>query len=110
MARDIVCAEAELSIAANNLVEYADFLSRTIESYIDVLYKIQTRGIRDDLVCSELSSIAQMIEPCKAEIKEVCDEISADVREYIVGIARADNFTFPGEITSKIISLVTQFL
>lgn len=25
MAKDIVCAEAELSIAANNLVEYADF-------------------------------------------------------------------------------------
>ena len=41
MAKDIVCAEAELSIAANNLVEYADFLSRTIESYVTVLSEIQ---------------------------------------------------------------------
>ena len=110
MAKDIVCAEAELSIAANNLVEYADFLSRTMESYVAVLSEIQEKGIQDDLVCSKLSSIAQSLKPYKTSINGECEEIADDVRVYIAGISRADNFKFPTDITSTIVSLVAQFL
>lgn len=110
MAGDIVCAEAELSIAANNLAEYADFLSRSIESYIAVLSEIQEKGIKDDLVCAKLSSIAQSLTPYKTSITDECEEIAADVKEYITGISNADNFKFPSDITSTISSLVAQFL
>lgn len=107
---DVVCAEAELSTAANNLVEYADFLSRTMEAYTTVLAEIQEKGIQDDLVCSKLSSIAQSLKPYKTSIKDECVDISTDVRDYIAGVARADNFRFPTDITTTIASLVAQFL
>ena len=107
---DIVCAESELSIAANNLVEYADFLVRTIEAYISVLSEIQEKGIQDDLVCSKLSSIAQSLEPYKISIMEECEDIAGEVRDYIQGVATADNFRFPVDITSTISSLVAKFL
>ena len=106
MAKDIVCAEAELSIAANNLVEYADFLSRTMESYVAVLSEIQEKGIQDDLVCSKLSSIAQSLKPYKTSIKDECEDVASDVKDYIAGISKADNFRFPTDIAS----LVAQFL
>ena len=54
MNTDIVCAEGELSIAANNLAEYADFLSRIMEAYVDILSQIQNNGIQDDLFCLKL--------------------------------------------------------
>lgn len=107
---DIVCAEGELSIAANSLVEYADFLSRTMEAYVSVLSEIQEKGIQDDLVCSKLSSIAQSLQPYKTLIKDECEDVAADVRDYIAGVSRADNFSFPTDITSTIASLVAQFL
>lgn len=107
---DIVCAEGELSIAANKLVEYADFLSRTMESYVAVLAEIQEKGIQDDLVCSKLSSIARSLNPYKTSIKDECDDIAGDVRAYITGVAQVDNFNFPTDITSSIASLVAQFL
>lgn len=110
MAKDIVCAEAELSIVANNLVEYADFLSRTMEKYVAVLSEIQEKGIQDDLVCSNLSSIAQSLKPYKTSIKDECEDVAADVKDYISGISRADNFKFPTDITSTIASLVARFL
>lgn len=110
MAKDIVCAEEELSIVANNLVEYADFLSRTMESYVTVLSEIQEKGIQDDLVCSKLSLIAQSLKPYKTSIKDECEDIAANVRGYIVEITRVDNFKFPTDITSTIASLVAQFL
>lgn len=110
MRTDIVCAEAELSVAANNIVEYADFLSRTIESYISVLSDIQEKGIQDDLVCAKLSSIAHSLQPYKTSIKEECEDIATDTRDYITGIARADNFRFPTDITSTIATLVAQLL
>ncbi len=110
MAKDIVCAEAELSIATNNLIEYADFLSRTIESYIAVLSEIQEKGLQDDLVCSKLSSIEQSLKPYKTSIKYECENVATDVRDYVAEISRADNFRFPTDITSTIVSIIEQFL
>lgn len=110
MAKDVVCAEAELSIAANNLVEYADFLCRTMETYIAVLSEIQERGIQDDLVCSKLSAIALALKPYKTSIKDECEEVAIDVNAYMAGIASADCFQFPTGITATIDSLVAQFL
>lgn len=110
MKTDIVCAESELSMAVNNLVEYADFLTRTMESYISVLSEIQENGIQDDLVCSKLSSIAQSLKPYKTSILDECEDIFTDVKDYIAGVAVADNFKFPNNITTTIASLVDRFL
>lgn len=109
MVKDIICAEAELSIAANNLVEYADFLSRTMESYVAVLAEIQERGIQNDLVCSKLSSIAQYLNPYKTRIKDECDRVAGDVSDYFASVAEVDNFKFPTDITSIVAPLVDQF-
>lgn len=110
MKRDIVCAESELSIAANNIIEYADFLSRTMEVYIAILAEIQEKGIQDDLVCSKLSAIAQSLAPYKKSVDSECRALGDDVKDYIAGIAQADNFRFPTDITSTIGALVTKFL
>ncbi len=110
MNTDIVCAEGELSIAANNLAEYADFLSRIMEAYVDILSQIQNNGIQDDLVCLKLSSIAQSLNPYKTSIKDECEDITADIRNYIDEVSRVDNFRFPTDLTSTIASLVAQFL
>lgn len=108
--KDIVCDESELSIAANNIAEYADFLSRSMVAYVAILSEIQEKGIQDDLVCSKLSSIAESLEPYKLNIKDVCDFILADVNDYIAGVSNVDNFRFPTDITSTITSLVAKFL
>ena len=107
---DIVCAESELSMAANNIVEYADFLSRMLETYFSILSDIQDKGIQDDLVCSKLSSIYQSLKSYKESLPCECEEVASNVRNYISGISRADCFKFPTDITSTIASLVAQFL
>ena len=110
MAEDIVCAEAELSIAANNIVEYADFLVRTMETYTEILSEIQEKGIQDDLVCSKLSSIVQQLKPYMTSIPEECESIRENVSGYITGVAVVDRFVFPGNIGTSIASIVSQFL
>jgi len=110
MRADIVCAEGELSVAANNLVEYADFLSRAMQSYIAILSDIQEKGIQDDLICSKLSSIADSLRPYLTSVEDECMDIAMDVRSYITEVARADNFKFPADITSTIGSLLAHFL
>lgn len=110
MSVDIVCAEGELSMAVNSLTAYADFLARTIEAYIAVLSDIQTKGIQDDLVCAKLSSLALALQPYKTTIKTECEDIAADVQDYINGISDADNFTFPADITESMTSLLDKFL
>ncbi len=110
MAKDIVCAECELSIAANNIVEYGDFLARTIETYISVLTEIQEKGIKDELVCSKISSIVQLLKPYQTSILDVCEAIAFDVKDYIEEVEQADKFIFPSDITMTISSIVSRFL
>lgn len=61
-------------------------------------------------MCSKLFSIAQSLKPYKTSIKDECEDIAVDVKDYISGISRADNFKFPTDITSTIDSLVARFL
>lgn len=46
----------------------------------------------------------------KTSIKDECEDVASDVKDYIAGISKADNFRFPTDITSTIASLVAQFL
>ncbi|MDY5738603.1 MAG: hypothetical protein SPK45_01475 [Anaerovoracaceae bacterium] len=47
---------------------------------------------------------------CQLLVKDECEDVAADVKDYISGISRADNFKFPTDITSTIASLVARFL
>lgn len=108
--KDVICSEAELSIAANNIVEYADFLVRSIESYVSILSEIQGDGIKDDLVCARLSEIANKLSPCKITISKVCEDVQSGITSYMSDVSAADKFVFPSDITSTIATLVSQFL
>ncbi|WP_040214962.1 hypothetical protein [Clostridium polynesiense] len=107
---DIICAEDEMSMAANNIMGYADFLSRSIESYIAILAEVQEKGIKDDLVSSRLSAIASSLMPVKTSIFNECQAIAVDIKDNIAGVEAVDNFNFPADLTSKLSSLVAQFL
>lgn len=98
MRKNIVCAEKELSIAANNIAEYGEFLARIIDAYIKALRKIQLEGIQDELVYEKLSDIIQRVQPLKATIPDQCEQIASSVRSYISAVERADNFKFPVEV------------
>ncbi len=106
---DIVCAEAQLAKAANNLAEYGDFLGRTIEAYLLILADLQNKGIQDAEVCAKLSALAQSLIPYKTAIPKECEAMVADVRSYISGIEKADDFRFPAELTESLTTLVEQF-
>lgn len=109
MGKDVVCVESELAIASNQITGYADFLSRSIESYVAILKGIQERGIQDDLVCSKLSEIAQSVTPYKEYIVKTCDEIAAEIRDYVDQMTQADSFQFPRDIMLDVSTEISQF-
>lgn len=110
MEKDVVCVESELSIAHNKIVEYGNFLSEAIESYVAILAEVQERGIQDDLVCSKLSEVAQSVTPYKTYIVETCNEIADEIRDYVDQMTQVDGFKFPDDIMSDVASAISQFL
>jgi methyl-accepting chemotaxis protein len=110
MRPDLICAENELSIAINSINTYSDFLSRTIDSYISILSKIQDEGINDDLICEQLSNVADEIKPYIKDIYEESEEISKNIRDFISEISEVDDFKFPFDITAPIASLLANFM
>lgn len=105
----VINDELELSKAANAIVNYAGFLSRSIASYINILADVQSKGINDDLVCSKLSDLAQKLSNYDESIYETCTRISACVSRDITGIEAADNFRFPSDLTTIISALLAEF-
>ena len=75
-----------------------------------ILHQEPSEILNHTYECSKLSSIAQSLKPYKTSIKDECEDVASDVKDYIAGISKADNFRFPTDITSTIASLVAQFL
>lgn len=107
--KDIVCAEAELSIAVNQIVNYANFLASSIETYISILSDIQTRGIEDALVSAQLTQLALNVQPYKQMLVKKAEEVQAVVKSYVEDVAAADKFQFPEDPASGVSALLAQF-
>ena len=72
--------------------------------------KAEQDKYRDWLLHQEPSEILNHTYEYKTSIKDECEDVASDVKDYIAGISKADNFRFPTDITSTIASLVAQFL
>lgn len=108
--KDIVCAEAELSVAANQIANYASFLATGIETYADVLDSVRTNGIKDFLVRIKLIQLSIQVRAQKMDIANQGDEIQKAIQTYIDNIEKADNFKFPEDPSSEISRLLAQFV
>lgn len=109
MGKDIVYDEGELSIAANNILNYADFLSRCIEEYIGLLNELQNKGIRDELICSKITGLKAAVEPYKISVYDNGESMTGKVKKSVDEMETADDFRFPGDITSEISALLARF-
>lgn len=108
--KDIVCAEAELSIAANQIANYANFLAAAIETYTNILDSVREKGINDLWVRIKLQQLISRVGSYKPDITNQGDEIQKVIRTYIDNIEKADNFKFPEDPSSEISRLLAQFV
>ena len=109
MKTDVVSAEAEMSVAANNIQEYASFLSRTIQEYTNILAEIQNKAIQDDLICAKLSGIEKSLRPYKTSFADDGEELKQAVKEFIRCVEAADCFSFSSDVVFKMKSLFSLF-
>ena len=109
MGKDIVYDEGELSIAANNILNYADFLSRYIEEYIGLLQELQNKGIRDELICSKITGLKTAVEPYKISVYDNGESMIGKINKSVDEMETADDFRFPGDITLEISALLARF-
>ena len=111
MDRDIVYDESEISIAANNALNYADFLSRCVDEYVGILSEmLKNKGIKDDNVSPRLEQLANTLAPYRIAIYECQKRIKSSVNGCINDVASADNFKFPTDVITTIINLLSKFL
>ncbi len=111
MEKYVYVKESELSKASNQIKSYADFLSRCIEEYIQILATIQKdKAIADELICSKLSALAEQIMPYKTFIYDECEKTSGFISNDIADISAEDNFRYPADMIATLSSLLATFL
>ena len=110
MTHDVICDEAELMIAANQIMDYAQFLDESIGTYIKILAKIQNKGIKDDLVCARLSELATEVKPVKTSLAKCSEDTVVKIRQYVDAVAAADNFKFSSDLQGSILTVLAQLL
>lgn len=110
MNRDVVSAENELMIASNKLVTYAEFLTESIETYIDIVHRVGTVGIQSEQISAKLSELVQLLSPYRNVVLEEATQTKNQTNKSVDQIADADKFKFPDELTSVLRILINEFL
>ena len=87
MAKDIVCAEAELSIAANNLVEYADFLSKSISNRRVKVQFTNAKGA----VADNLTTAANQLNEIGVALASLIQKTETAITNTRVSFTNTDN-------------------
>lgn len=109
MEKDIIYDENELSMAVNHIMNQVDFLSRCIEEYTELLRNLQRNGTQTEQICSALETLITEAEPYKTAICDVGESVRTEITKSMGGVETADDFRFPGDITSVVHSLLARF-
>ena len=111
MGNFVVCDEDEISTAANKINNYADYLQRQMEYYLKVLAWVQEDGIRDNLICSEISALADEV---KENITTVSTAVNPEllkiISEEFSEIEGADRFSYPASFMDEVKAVFGRFL
>ena len=110
MVKDIIYDESEISIAANQLINYVDFLGQCIDEYISALNELKTKGIEDDKICANVEELINEISTYKSKIVNVGQNLKSAMNEGVNGIVFADKCKFYSNMTDKIRTDLARFL
>lgn len=110
MDRDIVYDESEMSIAANKLLDYAEFLGACVDEYVKLLQELKSRGIKDEKVCARIEELICSIMPYRNNIFAEGEELKNVVNKSIKELADADKYTFNSDAMNSIPSIVSALL
>lgn len=96
MKNDFILDEDELSIASNRLINLSEEMITSIQTYIQIITKIQKeQGIKDTLISQELSEIIALVQSYLPYIQAVAEELKPKILEpKIVDAETYDNFEF----------------
>ena len=106
---DIVCNESELSMAINKMEDYGEFLNAIIAKYRTILSSVESEGINDEKIDTELLMLRALIGIYEVTIPAECRKVSSNVRKYMNDVSAADKFEFPESIMSIVATIVSPF-
>lgn len=110
MNKDIVYDETELSITANQLANYADFLADCIDEYVNLLNELKTKGIQDEKVCADIEQLMESISPYKIHIYNEGQKIKNLVNKSINEVEQADKFDCTENMMDSVRTKLSGFL
>lgn len=109
MKNDFVLSESEISIAVNKITKHAEFLAQSIDTYITILSEIQNKGIKDKLICGELSNLAADAKRNQDSIVKVYEKLNLYIKAELDEVESGDYFKFPSDFMVEITSLLSKF-
>lgn len=110
MNKDIVYDEKELSIAANQLLNYGEFLCKSIEEYVIILKELKSKGIIDDKICGNIEELIDKISLYKNDIYNISGNLKNLINKGVKEIINADNYVFIMDALDNIRITLSKFL
>lgn len=110
MNKDIIYDEKELSIAANQIMNYGEFLCKCIEEYVIILKELKSKGIIDDKVCANIEELIDRISPYKNDIYNIGSNLKNLINKGVNEIVSADKYIFITETMNNIKMTLSKFI
>lgn len=107
----VICVEDEIKSACNKLINYIDYLERKKNDFTTILAAVQQCGIKDDLISSRLSEIAELTSiPSKTVSLSMEYSAKPTISSFVNELSKADDFKYPESFLDDIRAILKQFL
>lgn len=108
--KDVILDETEISMQANKMIHYIEYLNSLIAEYDQILQNIISNAIVDARIRSKLIEYINQTNLIKAEISAYGKLLKNDLNAYINKMEQVEKFEFPNEEMYTISSILARFL
>lgn len=93
--KDVVYSEAEYSILRKRLLNYTNFLLKSIEDYKQILDFIMEKGVKDDKIKAKILKLKSDVALYPSNIQSINSEVASLWLGYGDALEEADRLDLP---------------
>lgn len=108
--KDVILDETEISIQANKIINYIDYLNSLIDEYDQILQNIISNAIVDARIRAKLVEYINQTNSIKMEISTYGKFLKNDLNAYMNKMEKVEKFEFPNEEMYTISSILARFI
>lgn len=106
----LVISDAEMSIAANRIVEYTNYMVSCYSAFEKFLENVKSLGIKSQRIEASLNRLQNDVTPVIEKAGKASPMVSRFIKQYVENVESLDTFVYDDNNMSSLFGVLSVFL